>query len=117
MYYDYTSSKGKNVKASIAPNQKITNPITFTGNVPAGWAFEASFPIDVRDANGATIGHGTATVPNWMSTTTAWYSATLSYGKSSSANALTPTGWIVLYNDNPSDLAVHADAVEIPVRF
>jgi cytoskeletal protein RodZ len=117
IYYNYTSTKGKIVKASIAPNQKITNPITFTGNVPAGWAFEASFPIDVRDANGATIGHGAAAVPNWMSTTTAWYSATISYGKSSSANTLTPTGWIIIYNDNPSGLAANSDSISIPVKF
>lgn len=117
VYYNYTTAKGRTVKATIAPNQKITNPLTFTGNVPAGWAFEGSFPIDIRDANGAVIGHGTATVPNWMSTTTAWYSATISFGRSSSGNPLTPTGLIVLYNDNPSGLARNADAAEIPVKF
>ncbi len=110
--YEYASRKGKTVRAYLAPNQKITNPITFTGNVPAGWAFEASFPVTVQNASGVEIGKGIAAVPNWMSTTTAWYSVTLSYTQPGTA-----TGWIILWNDNPSGLAENADDARIPVTF
>lgn len=112
VYYDYSTVKGKNVKASVQSGQIISRPITFTGNVPAGWAFEASFPVRIVDANGNVLGQNPARVPNWMSGTTAWYTVTVMYAKPS-----TSSGFIVLVRDDPSGLEQNADEVKIPVRF
>ncbi len=114
-YYNYTSTKGKIVKASIAPHQVLTFAPTlmFTGNIPAGWAFEGTFPVQVTDANGHEVARGQATVPNWMSPTGAWYSVTVT-GMNKPDTA---TGFIVIKNDNPSDLRENDDQVRIPVKF
>jgi hypothetical protein len=111
--YAYRTTKGKTVNAYIAPNQKIISPFIVTGNVPAGWAFEASFPVQLLDGNGNIIGQGAARVPNWMSTTTtAWYGFSVSFSQPPTAN-----GTLLLKNDNASGDAANADEVRIPVTF
>ncbi len=108
----YTTKKGKTVNVYLASGQKVVSPLTITGNVPAGWAFEASFPVSILDANGTVLGQGPARVPNWMSTTTAWFGVTVSFPKPATA-----TGTLLLRNDNPSGEAANADEIRIPVTF
>lgn len=110
--YSYTTLKGRVVRAYIAPNQRITSPVRVEGNVPPGWAFEASFPVRIIESSGKVIAEVPAAVPNWMSTTTAWYAATLYFPGPSST-----TGFIVLIRDNPSGLPENDDSARIPVRF
>jgi hypothetical protein len=111
--YAYASSKGKIIHAYVAPNQKITSPFRVEGNVPAGWSFEASFPVQIVESNGnIVLGQAAAAVPNWMSTSTAWFAATVNFNQPATA-----TGYIVLKKDNPSDLAANDDSVRIPVKF
>jgi hypothetical protein len=108
----YASLKGKTVKISLAQNSQVISPIIITGNIPSGWAFEASFPVKLLDANGTVIGQGAARVPNWMSTTTAWFAVGVSFAKPT-----TSTGTLVLLADNPSGSAANADEVHLPVKF
>jgi hypothetical protein len=110
--YAYKSVKGRTVNAYLAPNSTVISPLTVTGNVPAGWAFEASFPAQLLDANGKLIGQGIARVPNWMSTTTAWYAVSVSFSKPT-----TSTGTLVFKRDNASGLPENDDQVRIPVKF
>lgn len=37
------------------PNTTLTSPITLTGRARGPWYFEASFPIELRDANNVLI--------------------------------------------------------------
>lgn len=110
--WSYTSRLGKTVRVSIAPGTKLYDGMRITGNVPAGWPFEAVFGINVVDGTGKNIGGGRPTVPNWMSPTGAWFSAYLAVHAES-----IKTGYLVLQNDNPSDMRQYDDSVRIPVVF
>lgn len=110
--YSYATAKGKIVRSYIASNQNIASPVRVEGNVPPGWAFEGSFPIRITDASGKVLATAIAAAPNWMSTTTVWYAATITFAKPTST-----TGFIVFVRDNASGLPEHDDSARIPVRF
>jgi hypothetical protein len=112
----YKSLRGLTANVYLAPNTRITSPLTITGNVPSGWAFEASFLVKLVDANGAEMGEGLAFVPNWTSTTTAtdWFSVSISFAK---PPVYITNGTLILAADDPSGLPQYEDEVRIPVRF
>ena len=41
--------------ATPSINATIPQPLTITGRARGGWYFEASFPVELRDANGALL--------------------------------------------------------------
>lgn len=91
----------------------ITSPITIKGRARGTWFFEASFPINVIDANGRVLGQGIATAESdWMTTEFVPFSATITFSAPT-----TSTGKIVLEKDNPSGLPEHADSVSLTVSF
>ena len=112
VYYNFTTAKGRIVRLDIPANALVTSPLRLTGNVPAGWAFEASFPASIVDSTGKMLAQVPASVPNWMSPTGAWFGVNLMFAKPA-----TQTGFIVLKRDNPSDMPENSDEVSIPVRF
>jgi len=70
---------------------RVAQTFTVTGEARGLWYFEASFPVQVRDANDNVL----ATVP-------------ISGGYSGPAT-------LVLLKDNPSGLPEHDDSVSIPI--
>lgn len=97
---------------SLVPNQIIESPLAISGKARL-WYFEASFPIEVRDANDVIIGRGIATAQdNWMTTEFVPFKATVTFTPPS-----TPTGTIVFRKDNPSGEAQFDESFTLPVRF
>jgi len=110
----YTSTHGVSVIV-YAPLQGVTvsNPLGVIGEVPGNWSFEAAFPAELQDSNGATVARGTAQVlGNWASSQLTPFSVRLVY-----ADAPKGTGTLILHRDNESGLAKNDDEVRIPVRF
>ncbi len=99
-----------------APKSGATVPKTFTvtGKAPGNWFFEASFPIQVRDANNKVIGQGIAqALSDWMTTGDVPFKAEISTASSTYTGAAT----LVLMRDNPSGLPENDDAVSIPITI
>ncbi len=92
---------------------RISSPITVMGEARGNWFFEASFPIELQDANGKRIANTVAQAEaDWMTTDFVPFRATLTF----SAPA-TPTGVLILHRDNPSGLPEHDASLRIPVTF
>jgi len=94
-------------------NEKISSPIVIKGEARGVWFFEASFPIEITDADGNVLGQGIAQADGeWMTNDFVPFTAPITFTSSP-----TPTGFIILKKDNPSGLPEH-DAQEVmPVRF
>ena len=116
------ASQGENISViSPAAHTRITSPLTVTGEARGTWYFEASFPVELLDANHHEIlnadGNAVASVPaqaqgEWMTENFVPFIATLDF-----TPPATDTGFLVLKKDNPSGLPEHDAQVEIPVRF
>ena len=95
------------------PNQKVTSPLTVSGEARGNWYFEASFPVKLLDANGSILAQEPAQAQGeWMTTEYVPFEVTLTFPKPS-----TSTGTLVLEKDNPSGLPEHANELRIPVSF
>ncbi len=94
------------------PNSVVKSPLEVTGEA-RGWYFEASFPVKITDANGVVLGQTAAEAQgNWMTTSSVPFKAMLEFSTST-----TPTGFLVLQKDNPSDMRQYDESVQFPVRF
>lgn len=103
----------------ISDMVKITSPLagavvgkTFTvkGEARGQWYFEASFPVQVKDANNDTVGQGIAQAEGeWMTTEFVPFSANVIVTNYSGPATL------VLLKDNPSGLPENDDSVSIPI--
>lgn len=94
-------------------NAVITSPLTVTGEARGTWYFEASFPVELLDANRSQV----AVVPaqaqgEWMTENFVPFTAMLNFTPPTAE-----TGFLVLKKDNPSGLPEHDGHIEIPVRF
>lgn len=99
--------------SSPSSGDTITSPLTVTGEARGTWYFEASFPIDVVDANNVVLGTGVAQAQSdWMTTNFVAYTATITFTTPSTA-----TGEIVLKKDNPSGEPQNDDELRIPIVF
>ena len=95
------------------PNQKISSPLTITGQARGNWFFEASFPIDLYDGNNNLLGTAIAQAQSeWMTTDFVPFTAQLKFGQPSLEKGL-----LILRKDNPSALPEHDDALIVPVKF
>jgi len=93
--------------------QTISSPVTIVGSARGGWYFEASFPVELQDANGNMITATTAQAQaDWMTSEFVPFKATLEFG-----TPATETGFIVLKKDNPSGLPANDDELRVPVKF
>lgn len=94
------------------PDSIVENPLEIAGEA-RGWYFEGSFPIKIIDANGKVLGQTAAEAQgDWMTTSSVPFKATLKFSTST-----TPTGFLVLQKDNPSDMRQYDESVQFPVRF
>ncbi len=99
--------------SSPAEDELVASPLQVTGEARGNWYFEASFPMELLDANGNQIALGIGEAQgDWMTTDFVPFRGTLVF-----TTASTPTGTLVLHKDNPSGLAEFDDEVRIPVRL
>lgn len=97
---------------NLVAGQKVASPLTITGQAKL-WYFEASFPVEIRDANGAILAQVPAQAQGeWMTEEFVPFAVTLEF-----AAPATATGTVVLRKDNPSGLPELDESVEIPVVF
>jgi len=95
------------------PNSLISSPVTVTGEARGTWFFEASFPIEITDANGKVIGNGFAQAQGqWMTENFVPFIATITFD-----DPTTETGGIILKKDNPSGLPEYDQSLRLPVVF
>lgn len=94
-------------------NATVASPMTITGKARGSWYFEASFPVQLIDANGQILAQAPAQAQGeWMTTDFVPFKLTLPFKK-----PYTVTGTLILHNDNPSGDPVRDKEVRIPVRF
>ncbi|MEI6510706.1 MAG: Gmad2 immunoglobulin-like domain-containing protein [Candidatus Uhrbacteria bacterium] len=98
---------------SPKPNADVSSPISIAGEARGSWFFGASFLVKLVDANGKTLGTGTAkTEGEWMTTEFVPFTLDLDYV------AIMPgSGTIVLMRSNPSGDPSRADELDVPVRY
>lgn len=98
----------------------IDSPLLLSGQARGYWFFEASFPIVLTNWDGLVIAEGFATAKgDWMTEEFVPFSATLSFTNPYNVGEpdFMKNGTLILQRDNPSGLAEHDDALEIPIRF
>ncbi|GMU25618.1 hypothetical protein KJZ71_00300 [Patescibacteria group bacterium] len=94
------------------PGISVTSPLTISGRARGTWYFEASFPVQLLDANGETLAIEPAQAEGeWMTEDFVPFAVELVF------DAKTATGTLILIKDNPSGLPEYDAQVEIPVRF
>ena len=101
------------VAESVAPGDTVASPLTVTGRARGYWYFEASFPAELLDANGAQLAIQPAQAQGeWMTEDFVPFSVTLTY-----PTPATATGTLMLRKDNPSGEPQFDDWLAIPVVF
>lgn len=99
--------------ANVAPGDQVSSPLTVTGEARGYWYFEASFPVELLDANGAQMAIKPAQAQSdWMTENFVPFSVTLTY-----PTPATATGTLMLRKDNPSGEPQNDDFLAIPVVF
>lgn len=99
---------------SVKANDAIQSPITITGEARGTWYFEASFPVELRDAKGKVLAQVPAQAQDeWMTTKFVPFKATLTFAKQVAGSK----GTLIFRKDNPSGLPEHDASIEIPVVF
>ncbi len=95
-------------------NAAVSSPLALTGVARGTWYFEASFPVELKDASGKVIAQAPAkALGDWMTTDFVPFALSLPYP------AQTPgsKGTLVLKKDNPSGDPARDQSVSIPVTF
>ena len=96
------------------PGDTVSSPLSVTGEARGYWFFEADFPVELKDAGGATIGTGIATAQSsWMTTDFVPFIATILFPPQPSGS----NGTLILRKDNPSGEPVNDDSRSISVVF
>lgn len=113
------SPAGPSVLANIIevdqpfPNTKVASPLTIAGKARGSWYFEATAPVELKDASGVVVAHGTIRATgDWTSPDYVPFTGTLTFTAPS-----TLTGTLVLQNDNPSGDPKNQKELDIPVEF
>ncbi len=102
------------VVESLDNNAAVSSPLTITGRARGGWYFEASFPVQIKNASGTVIAEGPAQAQGeWTTAEYVPFSITLTFP----AQPAGSMGTVILHNDNPSGLPENAKSLEIPVTF
>lgn len=105
-----------NLIAVDAPfkNATISSPLVITGTARGTWYFEASAPIELRDANGNVIVRSYVEAQSdWMTEEFVPFKTTLIFPKQPAGSV----GTLVLQNDNPSGDPERQKEILIPVKF
>ncbi len=105
-----------NLIAVDAPfkNATVSSPLVISGTARGTWYFEASAPIELRDASGKVIAQSHVDAQgDWMTEEFVPFKATLTFPKQPAGS----TGTLVLQNDNPSGDPERQKELLIPVKF
>jgi hypothetical protein len=98
---------------NVTANQVVQSPLVVKGEARGSWFFEASFPVELIDANGKQLAIKPATAKgDWMTTDFVPFEVSLSF-----ARPTTDTGTLILHKDNPSGDTARDDELRIPIRF
>ncbi len=93
----------------------IESPLTLSGQARGMWFFEGSFPIQLRDANGAVLATAVAQADGeWMTEEFVEWNTVLTW---STASTTATSGTLIFKKDNPSGMPEHDASVEVPVLF
>lgn len=94
-------------------NQVIQTPLLIEGEARGTWYFEASFQIELIDANGNILGTTIAQAQSdWMTENFVPFKAQLTFATPSTEN-----GILILKKDNPSGLSENDDELQLPIHF
>ncbi len=97
---------------SIVSGQTIPKGTKLTGEVRGNWYFEASFPVELRNASGTPFWTGIAQAQSdWMTVNFVPFSVVLSYTPFGTPTPAT----LVLKKDNPSGEPINDDELLIPI--
>lgn len=100
------------------PNATVESPIEISGMARGTWFFEGDFPVVLADWDGKIIGEGYATAQgDWMVEEFVPFSGTITFDIAEIQGDYSNRGTLILKKDNPSDLPLDDDALEIPVLF
>lgn len=105
-----------NLIAVDAPfkNATVSSPLVISGTARGTWYFEASAPIELRDANGKVIAQGHVDAQgDWMTEDFVPFKTTLTFATQPAGSK----GTLVLKNDNPSGDPARQKELLIPVAF
>lgn len=110
----YTSPKGVTIKLDQSiTGSALVSPLTIRGQIPGNWSFEASFPVEVRGADGSLLAQQPAQLQaDWMTENYVPFEVTLSFDAGSQK-----TGTIIFRKDNPSGLPENDDNITVSVLF
>jgi hypothetical protein len=98
---------------SPKPDTTITSPISVSGTARGMWYFEASFPVQVYDANGKLLGSSPAAAQGeWMTENFVPFTGVIEFSKPETKN-----GTVVFKKDNPSGMPEHDASYIVPVKF
>ena len=96
------------------PNTVVGRSFELKGEARGNWYFEASFPVEVRDAGGNTLLSTFIMTENeWMTTEFVSFAKMITLEKIPE----TKTGTLILHKDNPSGLPENDDELVIPIKF
>lgn len=97
-----------------AINASIASPLVISGRARGPWYFEASFPIELQDNNGAVITTVVAQAQGeWMTENFVPFTATLTFPPQTPGSL----GKIVLKRDNPSGEPANDMSIVVPIQF
>jgi len=89
----------------------VGRSFTVAGEARGGWFFEASFPMEIRDANGNQLLQGFIEAQGeWMTSEFVPFSTTTRI-----AGSYTGPATLILHRDNASGLPEHDKSVAIPI--
>lgn len=92
----------------------VTSPLTVTGRARGPWYFEASFPIELRDANNVLIAKAIAQAQGeWMTEDFVPFTAILAFPNQPAGSQ----GVLTLKNDNPSGEPERDMMLDVAVTF
>lgn len=103
---------------SVSAGDRVSSPLTVTGEARGFWFFEASFPVVLVDWDGRIIAEHYATAEGeWMTEEFVPFSFTLEFDTPPGPGGPINRGALILQRDNPSGLPENDAAVEIPIIF
>lgn len=93
---------------------RATSPLVVTGEARGTWYFEASFPVELRNAAGAVIvQHYAEAQDDWMTEDFVPFRSTITFP----AQPAGSRGTLILRKDNPSGDPARDQSVSIPIVF
>lgn len=95
-------------------NGFAASPLKVEGRARGTWYFEASFPVELKDANGKTIAEAPAQAKgDWMTEEFVPFSLSLTFP----AQPRGTMGTLILHKDNPSGEPERDQSLSIPITF